>query len=801
VPLRDVPLRILLVAGFLLSGLLPLMAVALLGLSAAGRELHEQAFRQLESVRDIKKSQLERFFDERVALIEAIAADPATAEALAAFEVAIAPGDPGLAGHGRGRFDAPPAYRAAHDELAGRFATYAEKGGFYDLFLLDAARGFTFFTVAKEADFGVEIGADGASPLAEVWRIAAAGTRSAVSDTRPYAPSGVTPAQFIAAPIRRAGQVVGVLAAQIALDPIDAFMTERPGMGETGEVYLVGTDDRMRSDSHLEPVSHSVAASFRGSVERNGVRTEASRLALAGATGSREISDYRGVRVLSAFGPVDVHGTRWAIIAEIDAREIDAKIAAALDGKITLILVLSLGLLLLLALSIAALIARGIRRVIGELGLLIDGVLHGDLTARGDPDEVARDFRGVVDKTNDLVRAFAAKTEESRRLEEVVEVNQRIESIGTLAGGIAHDFNNILSYLYNYGDLVLARLAPGTQEHAHMVELLGGIDRASELVERLMAFGRRAKRERRVVKIAPILRESAALVRTAIQKNIAIETRVDDDSLAIFADPTQLHQVVMNLCTNAAHAMQGVGGVMTILAARSEEDGTAPGLPAGAYLSIAVRDTGCGIPKEIRDRIFEPFFTTKPVGQGTGMGLAVVHGIAASYGGAVLVDSAVGRGTEVRVLLPAGEVAPGPGEPAREDGDAVRGAGTLLLVDDEPQICASAAQVLASLGYAAEAFTSPVDALAAFAASPGRFTAAIADINMPDLDGVALATRLRALRGDLPILLSTGYDERLAADTVGSLGYAAVLFKPYKRTELSRALRDLLREATGAGST
>ena len=798
-PLRDVPIRILLVAGFLVSGLLPLMAVALLSLSAAGREMHEQAFRQLESVRDIKKSQLARFFDDRVALVEALAADPETADALAAFEAA-APDGPGLHGHGRGRFEAPPAYRAVHERYAGRFATYARTGGFYDLFLLDAARGFTFFTVVKEADFGAEIGADGTSPLAEVWRVAASGRGDAISDTRPYAPSGVAPAQFIAAPIRRAGRVVGVVAAQIALDPIDAFMTERPGMGETGEVYLVGTDFRMRSDSHLEPVSHSVDASFRGSVERNGVRTEAARLALAGATGSREISDYRGVRVLSAFAPVDVRGTRWAIIAEIDAREIDAKIAAALDAKITLIIVLSLALLLLLALSIAALIARGIRRVIGELGLLIDGVLHGDLAARGDPDQVARDFRGVVDKTNDLVRAFAEKTEESRRLEEVVEVNQRIESIGTLAGGIAHDFNNILSYLYNYGDLVLARLAHGSQERAHMIELLGGIDRASELVERLMAFGRQAKRERRVVEIAPLVREIAALIRTAVPRSIAIEARVDDESLAIFADPSQLHQIVMNLCTNAFHAMLGAGGTMTITAARTQEDGATPGIAAGAYLEIAVADTGCGIPAEIRDRIFEPFFTTKPPGRGTGMGLAVVHGIAASYGGAVLVDSAVGRGTEVRVLLPAGETAPAvAGEAPRGDG-AAAGAGRLLLVDDEPQICASAAQVLASLGYEVEAFTSPSEALAAFLGAPDRFAAAIADVDMPDMDGIALARRLRERRGDLPILISTGYDELLAADAVASLGNAAALFKPYRRAELSRALRDVIRGAGHGGA-
>ena len=298
-------------------------------------------------------------------------------------------------------------------------------------------------------------------------------------------------------PVRLPAGQTGVLAAVIALDEIDRIMGERSGMGATGESYLVGQDKRMRSGSYLDQPGRSVEASFHGTIAANGVDTRASRGALAGFTRAELLTDYRGQAVLSAYAPVEFFGLRWAVIAEIDEREIDDRIAAELNTKVLVILAASVCLLLLLALGISQVITGGIRDFIGELERLIGRVLQGQIGARGDPEAVAHDFRGVMHQTNALIDALARHQEEKRQLETAIQFNQRMESIGTLAGGIAHDFNNILSYMLAYADLVQDELPPESTARDNLAEVIRAIERAGELVSQIQTFSRRVRREKK----------------------------------------------------------------------------------------------------------------------------------------------------------------------------------------------------------------------------------------------------------------------------------------------------------------
>jgi len=537
-----------------------------------------------------------------------------------------------------------------------------------------------------------------------------------------------------------------------------------------------------------------VVASFAGTVEENGARTDAAREAFHGKSSAGKLIDYNGNKVLYAYAPVSFGGVTWAIIAEIDEAEIDAKIGKALNARITLVLFLSLALLLVMGLSISTLISKGIGRVKTELSVLMDGVLAGLEDLRGDPSRVSHDFRGVVSKTNDLIDALQEKTDEGRKLEEVIAYNQRMESIGTLAGGIAHDFNNILAYMLTYGDLVMDDLEEGTPAHARMQEILAGIDRAGELVAQIMTFGRQLKREKRPVEVAPLLKETSKLLKATIPKSIKVTSRISSTGTTVMADPPQLHQIVMNLCTNAFHAMLDSGGEMII----SLEERTLPGegpaeLREGRYCVISVSDTGCGIAPGIMDRIFEPFFTTKPVGQGSGMGLAVVHGIVTAYEGAVTLQSAPDAGTTARVFLPMHrETLPPEDRPSRAR--MVRGSGRVLFVDDEDPICASTALMMESLGYEVDSYTDPLEALAAISADPGGYVALVTDINMPNLSGVDLARKALEQRPDLPILLVTGYNDLLMAGSE-SLPNAEVLLKPFKKSDFSTLLASSIERA------
>jgi len=398
-------------------------------------------------------------------------------------------------------------------------------------------------------------------------------------------------------------------------------------------------------------------------------------------------------------------------------------------------------------------------------------------------------IRGVLTDVEEVKQAEA----EMVKLLQKINDNQRLEAIGTLAGGIAHDFNNLLGAIMGFTELALQRSPQGSPVREHLRRVLAASERAGGLVQQILAFSRKA--EHRVERVHPdqIVREALELLSGSIPKTIEIRSRIDDETGPILADPAQFHQVVINLCTNAYQAMRGAGGVLTIslenveLDAPAAADASLTELRAGPYVLLTVEDTGPGISAVVLPKIFDPFFTTKPVGEGTGMGLAVVHGTVRSLGGAVTVSSREGEGATFRVYLP--QDGASPPEVAQRKQAAEAGTERVLLVDDEEMLVALNREALSGLGYRVNAFTSAAEALEAFRRSPDAFDVVISDQTMPGMTGTRLAEEIRAVRPDIPIVVCTGYSEMLDESQAAALDIDRLVMKPVGVAGLARALR------------
>jgi signal transduction histidine kinase/ActR/RegA family two-component response regulator len=381
---------------------------------------------------------------------------------------------------------------------------------------------------------------------------------------------------------------------------------------------------------------------------------------------------------------------------------------------------------------------------------------------------------------------------------------QRLEAIGTLAGGIAHEFNNILGAIFGYAELALSALSSGGRAERHVRGILTSAERAQAVINRILTFSRRSERQPRLVVAGPVIAEAAELMRASLPATVAIETTLHAGDATVMADPTELQQVVMNLCTNGAHAMKNHGTLRltldTIEAARrlALSHGN---LPSGRYVRLAVQDTGSGIDPATLGRIFEPFFTTKGVGQGTGLGLSTVHGIIMQHGGALNVKSRPGEGSLFQAYLPrAAEFATG----SRESGarDAPRGRGeTILIVDDDAPLVPLVEEMLAGLGYEAVGFGQSAAALDAFRTAPDRFDLVLTDDIMPEITGTELAGMLHEIRPSLPIVLMTGGGRSLDAHRLSKTGIRDVIRKPLLSTTVAELLARHLpeRNLTKAG--
>jgi PAS domain S-box-containing protein len=434
-------------------------------------------------------------------------------------------------------------------------------------------------------------------------------------------------------------------------------------------------------------------------------------------------------------------------------------------------------------------------------------VAAGKLTTEARVERPGGELRTVEIRTNVIqldgvahVLGFLRDVTEQRaierdraKLQEDLAQSQRMEALGTLAGGVAHDFNNILMAISGLTEVTRDDLPPGSRGRADLDDVLGACARARELVKQILAFSRKAHAEPRPLDVASVVGEALKLARQTIPTTVAFEVRIDPSAGQVLADATQIHQVVLNLCTNAYHAMRARGGTLTVGLGRVQVDALTashvPDLTPGEFARLTVGDTGTGIAPESLHRIFEPFFTTKPFGEGTGMGLSVVHGIARRAGGAVGVDTAVGRGTTFTVYLPIHAAAP----PDREAAPVVPpGHGHVLLVDDEPLIARVMSRMLTKLGYEVTVTSSGIEALRLFSASPGTFDAVVCDQTMPHLTGTGLAAEILAQRPGLPIILCTGHGDLLEDAAVRAVGIGALLLKPVESAALGAELGRLL---------
>ena len=421
-----------------------------------------------------------------------------------------------------------------------------------------------------------------------------------------------------------------------------------------------------------------------------------------------------------------------------------------------------------------------------------DGSLF-HVSVLGAPIWVGGDRIGAFFIFRDITERKLAEAEQAR-LEARLRQSEKMEAVGRLAGGIAHDFNNILGGILGYGEMVFEEAAEGTPMKRYARNLLTGANRARDLVDQILAYSRSQHAKRTPVEFDRIARETLELVRGSLAEGIALALVLPESPLIVVADPTQLHQVVMNLCTNAIHAMGGSGTLRVVLEPVDValERTLAHGVLApGRYVRLTVADTGSGMDAATMGRIFEPFFTTKEVGRGTGLGLSLVYGIVTDSGGAIHIASELGRGSTFEIYLPRADararVAEAAGEPVpRGNGERV------LLVDDEQALIDMTAEVLAQLGYEAAAYTDGRAALEALEKAPQAFQVVVTDEVMPVLTGTELARRVRRVRPDLPVVLVSGYSGPILTEQALGAGVSELLKKPVQSRELAAALARIL---------
>ena len=383
--------------------------------------------------------------------------------------------------------------------------------------------------------------------------------------------------------------------------------------------------------------------------------------------------------------------------------------------------------------------------------------------------------------------------EEKKKLEIQLQQAQKMEAIGALAGGIAHDFNNILSAIIGYTEL--AMLNEGA-EHCttELNEALKAANRAKDLVKQILAFSRQTDEERMPVRASLVAKEAVKFIRATIPATIEIKTRIDDKSGAVLANSVELHQIIMNLCTNAQHAIGEQAGLLEVDVQNTEIDLSQKNdlidLEIGSYVRISVKDTGNGMTRDVMKRIFDPYFTTKKKGVGTGLGLAVVHGIVKKYGGTIKVESELGKGTTFHIYLPKANIA-APIK-AEKPKPLMGGSERILFVDDEKMLVEIGQQALQRLGYDVVSRTSPIEALELFKAKPDFFDLVITDKTMPGMTGDGLARELMSIRPSLPVVICTGYSQTVDQERAQQMGIKAFVMKPILINELAAAVRKAL---------
>ncbi len=378
-----------------------------------------------------------------------------------------------------------------------------------------------------------------------------------------------------------------------------------------------------------------------------------------------------------------------------------------------------------------------------------------------------------------------------RKMEAQMRETQKMEALGTLAGGIAHDFNNILAAILGFTELAQLECPTGSNAKQYVSQISQAGRRAKDLVQQILTFSRQSRSEKGPLDISRAIEEALKLIKATLSANIEIREDIPSNLAPVFADETQIHQVVMNLCTNARHAMNNTGGTLDVslkaVAIQEQDAQNYPGMAPGDYLKLSIADTGPGIAPNLINRIFEPYFTTKPTGEGTGLGLSTVHGIVQDHSGSIKVYSEPGVGTTFHIFLPVVEASLEAA--AKQPEQLPTGSERILFVDDEKPLIDLGRALLERLGYRVETRASSIDAIEAFRTDPQKYDLIITDMAMPKMSGDELAREMKAIRSDIPIILCSGFSDRIDARVREAIGVSAFLMKPVTYADLAKTVR------------
>ena len=406
-------------------------------------------------------------------------------------------------------------------------------------------------------------------------------------------------------------------------------------------------------------------------------------------------------------------------------------------------------------------------------------------------------FKGYRGVDRDITERQHAAWER-KQLEQQLHQAQKMEAIGTLAGGIAYDFNNILAAILGYAEIIEMELPENCQAAKDIGQVITAGHRATELIKQILTFSRKTDQRKQPLRIDVIIKEALKMLRSSLPASIEIETNVDMKCGLVHADPTNIHQVIVNLCTNGSQAIGNEKGRLAVTLSRveleAEQLADKPQIQAGPFVVLTVEDTGKGMDEKTMARIFEPYFTSKGLGDGTGLGLAVIHGIVEDCNGFVEVESTPGKGTVLRVYFPAIEEEVVASSETNTHTPLPVGKEKVLVVDDEPDLTEITKIFLTRLGYTVETAVKSIDALEKFRVSPDSFDLVITDQTMPDLTGIELAQAMLKVKPDLPIILCTGYTSALSADEACSLGVRRFVKKPLGKRKLAEIVRQVLDE-------
>ncbi|MGD8991193.1 MAG: response regulator [Desulfobacterales bacterium] len=406
------------------------------------------------------------------------------------------------------------------------------------------------------------------------------------------------------------------------------------------------------------------------------------------------------------------------------------------------------------------------------------------------------EFYSLLRNQNEILEQMVEeRTQTLAKYERQLQQVLKIQAIGTLAGGIAHDFNNILFPIVGYTELTMEEVPEDSVAHNNLEEIIKATNRAKDLVTQILAFSRQSGQERKPVEIQQVTKEALKLLRASIPASIEIVHDIDENCSPVMGDASQIHQVIINLCTNAYQAMQDTGGKLEVslkeIYVEYEHTVQKIGMQPGRHVQLQVKDEGCGMDVSVLDRIFEPYYTTKEQGKGTGLGLSVIHGIIKNHRGDITAKSSPGSGALFTVLLPVAEE--GDVQTEYEPVNGVeKGSERILLVDDEEQIISMERQMLENLGYKVTARTNSVEALKEFSEQPNQYDLVITDMTMPHMNGDELAQKLLNVKPDIPVILCTGFNEDITEEKALEMGIQKFIMKPVLKNDLATTIRSLL---------